>query len=142
MPYVNHREMQDTISFGEKLANHFGEQDVVVFEEIWAQDSRVGHLAAPLWSIYDKDVLLMATANTEEAAFSLAVAQWLDNGKGVYFVSHSDPPPLPPKEYELVLVAEERWHSSTIADKLVFPPEITEFEIPFFIYQITEGDLL
>ncbi|MBC8248332.1 MAG: glycosyltransferase family 39 protein [Anaerolineales bacterium] len=142
MPYVNYREMPNTIAFSEKLANYFGEQDVVVFEEMWAQDSRVGHFAAPLWTIYDKDTLLISTANAEEEAFSTAVAQWLDDGKGVYFVSQSDPPPLSLHGYELVPVAEERWLYSTITAKLVFPPEIREFEIPFYIYQIAEGEFL
>jgi len=142
MPYVNYREMPNTIAFSEKLADHFGEQDVVVFEETWFQDSRVGHFAAPLWAIYDKDALLMSTANAEDAAFSTAVAQWLDDGKGVYFVSQSDPPPLSLEGYELLPVAEERWLYSTITANLVFPPEIREFEIPFYIYQIAEGDFL
>jgi len=142
MPYVNYREMQSTIAFSEKLASHFGEQDVVVFEETWFQDSRVGHFAAPLWSIYDKNALLISTANAEDAVFSTAVAQWLDDGKGVYFVSQSDPPPLSLKGCELLPVAEERWLYSTITARLVFPPEIKEFEIPFYIYQITEGEFL
>ncbi len=142
MPYVNHREMANTIAFSEKLANYFGEQDVVIFEETWFQDSRVGHFAAPLWAIYDKNALLMSTAHAEDAAFSTAVAQWLDDGKGVYFVSQSDLPPLYLKEYELVPIAEERWLYSTITAKLVFPPEIKEFEIPFYIYQIAEGEFL
>lgn len=156
MPYVNHREMQGAIAFGAKLASHFGEQDVVVFEEMWTQDSQVGHFAAPLWTIYDKNALLMSTANAdadaysnaedaaysnaEDAAFSTAVAQWLDDGKGVYFVSQSDPPPLSLKGYELLPVAEERWLYSTITAKLVFPPEIRESEIPFYIYQLAEGE--
>jgi hypothetical protein len=139
MPYVNHREMANTIAFSEKLASHFGKQDVVVFEETWFQDSHVGHFAAPLWAIYDKTALLMSTANAEDAEFSTAVAQWLDDGKGVYFVSQSDPP-LPLKGYELLPVAEERWLYSTITGKLVFPPEIKEFEIPFYIYQLAEGE--
>jgi len=142
MPYVNHREMQGAIAFSEKLANHFGEQDVVVFEETWFQDSRVGHFAAPLWAIYDKNALLMSTATAEDAAFSTAVAQWLDDGKGVYFISQSELPPLPLKGYELLPIAEERWLYSTITAKLVFPPDIKEFEIPFYIYQIAEGEFL
>ncbi len=136
MPYVSYREMPGTIAFSEKLADHFGEQDVVVFEGTWFQDSRVGHFAAPLWSIYDKNALLISAANAGEAAFSAAVAQWLEDGKGVYFVSQSDFPALSLKGYELLPVAEERWLYSTITAKLVFPPEIEEFEIPFYIYQI------
>ena len=140
MPYMNHREMRDTIAFSEKLAGHFSEQDIVVFEEIWFQDSRVGHFAAPLWVIYDQDTLLISTANPEDAAFPTAVAQWLDGGRGVYFVSQSDFPPFSLEGYELLLIAEERWRYSTITAKLVFPPEIREFEIPFYIYQIAKGE--
>ena len=84
----------------------------------------------------------MSITNMEEEAFSTAVAQWLDDGKGVYFVSQSDPPPLPLKEYDLMPVAEERWLYSTITANLVFPPEIREFEVPFYIYQIAKGDFL
>jgi hypothetical protein len=142
MPYVNYGEVPNTIAFSKKLANHFGEQDVVVFEGMSAQDSRVGHLAAPLWSIYDKDALLIPTLNVEETAFSTAVAQWLDSGKKVYFISQSDPPLLFLRGYELVPIAEERWCSSTITDKLTFPPRVWEFEIPFYIYQIAEGESL
>jgi len=142
MPYVNYGEMRNTIAFSEKLADHFGEQDVVVFEETWFQDSRVGHFAAPLWAIYNKDTLLMSTANAGDAAFSAAVAQWLEDGREVYFVSQSDPPLLSLEGYELLSVAEERWLYSTITAKLVFPPEIKEFEVPFYIYQIAKGDSL
>ncbi|GEM_PF-1205518 len=142
VPYVNYREMQGTIAFSEKLASHFSEQDIVVFEEMWFQDSRVGHFAAPLWAIYDQDTLLISTVNAEDAAFSTAVAQWLDNGKGVYLVSQLDFPPFSLEGYELLPVAEERWLYSTITAKLVFPPEIREFEIPFYIYQIVEGEFL
>ena len=142
IPYVHYREMQGTIAFSEKLASHFSEQDIVVFEEMRFQDSRVGHFAAPLWSIYDQDTLLISTPNAEDAAFSTAVAQWLDDGKGVYFVSQSDFPPFYLEGYELLPVAEERWRYSTITAKLVFPPEIREFEIPFYIYQIVEGEFL
>ena len=108
----------------------------MIFEEMWVQDSRVGHFAAPLWTIYGKNTLLMSTANVEQEAFSTAVARWLDDGKKVYFVSQSDPPPLPPEGHEFVHIAEERWHHSTITAKSVFPPEIGEWEIPFHIYQI------
>jgi 4-amino-4-deoxy-L-arabinose transferase-like glycosyltransferase len=142
MPYMNYGEMRNTIAFSEKLADHFGEQDVVVFEETWFQDSRVGHFAAPLWSIYDKDALLISTANVDEKALSTAVAQWLDGGKKAYFISQSNPAPLFLKGYELVPIAEERWRSSTITDRLTFPPRIWEFEIPFYIYQIAEGESL
>ena len=135
-PYVNYREMQGTIAFSEKLANYFGEQDVVVFEGMSAQDSRVGHFAAPLWSIHGKDTLLIPTGNVEEEAFSTAIAHWLDARKKVYFVSQSDPPPLVLAEYKLVPIAEERWLYSTITARLVFPPEIRAFEIPFYIHQI------
>jgi 4-amino-4-deoxy-L-arabinose transferase-like glycosyltransferase len=142
MPYMNYREMRDTIAFSEKLASHFSERDVVIFEEMWAQDSRVGHLAAPLWRIYDKNALLISTVNVEEEAFSTAVAQWLDGGKRVYFVSQSDPPPLFLAGYELLPIAEERWRSSTITTILAFPPKPWEFEVPFYIYQISEGESL
>jgi hypothetical protein len=142
VPYVNYREMPTTIAFSEKLASHFGRQDVVVFEEMWVQDSRVGHFAAPLWSIYDKDTLLISTVSAEESAFSTAVAQWLDDGRGVYFVSQSDSPPLSLKGYEVTPIAEERWRSSTMTMVLAFPPRPRELEIPFYIYQIAEGESL
>ncbi len=142
LPYVSYREMPNTIAFSEKLASHFGQGDIVVFEELSVQDSRVGHFAAPLWSIHDRDALLMSTARRDEEAFSTAIAQWLDDGKKVYFVSQLDAPFLHPEGHELVSVAEERWHSSTIITRLAFPPEPQELEIPFHIYQITKGESL
>ena len=143
MPYMNYEEMRNTITFSENLANRFGKRDVVVFEAVWAEDSRVGHFAAPFWSIYDKDALLISTANADEEALSMAVAQWLDDGKRVYFISQSDPLPIFLKGYEFVPIAEEKWYSSTIITaKTTFPPDIWEFEIPFYIYQIAEGESL
>ena len=141
-PYVNYREMPNTIALSEKLASYFGQGDVVVFEGIWFQDSRVGHFAAPLWSIYDKDTLLLSTANMEGEAFSTAIAQWLDEGKGVYFVSQWDPPFIPRQGYNLVPVAEESWRSSTVTTVSAFPPKAWEFEIPVYIYQVLEGEPL
>jgi 4-amino-4-deoxy-L-arabinose transferase-like glycosyltransferase len=136
MPYVSHREMSNAIAFSEKLASYFDAQDVVVFEEIRLQDSHVGHFAAPLWSIYGKETLLMSTANLEDEAFSIVIAQWLEDGKKVYFVSQSDLSQFSLHGYDLLPVAEERWLCSTITTRLVFPPEIREFEVPFYIYQI------
>jgi len=141
-PYLNSREMAGAIAFSERLASHFDEQDIVVFEETFIQDSRVGHFAAPLWAIYDKNALLMSTANVDGEVFSAAMAQWLDVGKEVYFVSQSDPPPLPLRGYELTLVAEDKWRSSTTTILSAFPPKILEFEMPFYIYQIVEGEHL
>ncbi len=142
LPYVNYREMPNTIAFSEKLASHFGPGDVVVFEEIWFQDSRVGHFAAPLWSVYDKDTLLISTTLKEEDPFSTAIARWLDDGRGIYFVSQWDPPFIPRKGYNLVPVAEENWRSSTVTTVSAFPPKAWEFEIPFYIYQVLEGESL
>ena len=142
IPYLNDREMPNTIAFSERLANYFGEQDIVVFEETWVQDSRVGHFAAPLWAIYNKNALLMSTANVEGEAFSAAMAQWLDAGKGVYFVSQSNPSPLLLRGYELMLVVEDKWRLSTTTIFSAFPPKVSEFEIPFYIYQIVEGESL
>ena len=142
IPYTNYREMPNTIAFSEKMAGHFSEQDVVIFEDTWTQDSRVGCFAAPLWSIYDKNTLLTSTAKTEEEAFSTAVARWLDDGKGVYFVSQSDLPFLSLKGYELLPIAEERWRSSTITTISAFPPQPWEFEILFYIYQVAKGEFL
>jgi hypothetical protein len=142
VPYVNYRELPTTIAFSEELASHFSEQDVVVFEGLWDQDSRVGHFAAPLWSIYDKDTLLISMAHLDEEAFSRAIAQWVDDRNGVYFVSQSDSPSLPLKGYKLMLVAEEMWRSSTMTTLSAFPPQVWKFEIPFYIYQIVEGEPL
>jgi len=139
IPYLNAREMPNTIAFSERLASHFGEQDIVVFEETGVQESLVGHFAAPLWAIYDKNALLMSTAHVEGEAFSAAMAQWLDAGRRVYFVSQSDPPPVPLTGYEFTLVAEDQWRSSTTTMLSAFPPKVLEFEIPFYIYQIVEG---
>ena len=134
VPYVNYREMPNTIAFSEKLASYFGQDDIVVFEEIWFQDSRVGHFAAPLWSVYDKDALLISTAHIEEEeSLTTTITQWLDEGRGVYFVSQWDPPFIPRKGYNLVPIAEESWRSSTITTVSAFPPTAWEFEIPVYI---------
>jgi hypothetical protein len=81
-----------------------------------------------------------AYVNPEDTTLPTALDQWLDSEKGVYFVSQWDPPPLPLKRHKLVPIAEERWRYSTVTGKLAFPPEITEFEVPFYIYQLTEGE--
>jgi hypothetical protein len=81
-------------------------------------------------------------AHLDEEAFSRAIAQWVDDRNGVYFVSQSDSPSLPLKGYKLMLVAEEMWRSSTMTTLSAFPPQVWKFEIPFYIYQIVEGEPL
>ncbi len=142
IPYLNTREMAGAIAFSEKLASHFDEQDIVIFEEIFIQDSRVGHFAAPLWAIYDKNALLMSTPNVEEEALAAALTGWLEAGKEVYFVTQSAPPFLSSGGYKLMLVSEDKWHSSTTTILWAFPPKVLEFEMPFYIYQIMEGESL
>ena len=141
IPYLNTREMAGAIAFSERLASHFDEQDIVIFEEIFIQDSRVGHFAAPLWAVYDKNALLMSTPNIEEEALAAALTGWLEAGKEVYFVTQSAPPFLFSGGYKLMLVSEDKWHSSTTT-LWAFPPKVLEFEMPFYIYQIMEGESL
>jgi len=133
--------MAGAIAFSERLASHFDEQDIVIFEEIFIQDSRVGHFAAPLWAVYDKNALLMSTPNIEEEALAAALTGWLEAGKEVYFVTQSAPPFLFSGGYKLMLVSEDKWHSSTTT-LWAFPPKVLEFEMPFYIYQIMEGESL
>ena len=41
-----------------------------------------------------------------------------------------------------MLVVEDKWRLSTTTIFSAFPPKVSEFEIPFYIYQIVEGESL
>ena len=135
-PFLGYREMAGAVAFAQRLADHFDQGDIVLFEAIDA-DSHVGRFAAPLWTLYDKNALLLSTDDPPREELSGVLDGWLEEGREVYLVSQSRPPPLP-LDHDLVPLAEERWRSSTLAPNLNFPPEIWEFEMPFHIYQIIQ----
>ncbi|MFQ6058766.1 MAG: glycosyltransferase family 39 protein [Anaerolineae bacterium] len=134
-PFLGYGEMAGAVAFTERLADHFGGEDVVLFEAITG-DSHVGRFAAPLWTLYDKQALLLSADDPPQEELASVVARWLGEGQQVYLVSQSRPASVTLERYKLVPRAEERWRSSTLAPNLNFPPETWEFEMPFHIYQI------
>lgn len=133
-PFLGYREMTGAVAFTQRLADRFDEEDIVLFEAIDG-DSHVGRFAAPLWTLHDKNVLLLSTDDPPREEMNRVLDEWLGEGREVYLVSQSRPPSLA-LDHDLVPLAEERWHSSTLAPNLNFPPETWEFEMSFHIYQL------
>jgi 4-amino-4-deoxy-L-arabinose transferase-like glycosyltransferase len=133
-PFLGYREMTGAVDFTQRLADRFDGEDIVLFEAIDG-DSHVGRFAAPLWTLHDKNALLLSTDEPPREQLSSVLDGWLGEGREVYLVSGSRPPALT-LDRELVPLAEEWWCSSTLAPNLNFPPETWEFEMPFYIYQI------
>ncbi|MBI5878447.1 MAG: glycosyltransferase family 39 protein [Chloroflexi bacterium] len=140
-PYLVYQEAQGTTQFASSLAEVFPTDAVIIFEPI-GDSSQVGWFACPLWSVYGRDAVLLSKPAVDQRLLMSAVSKWLAQGRPVYFVSESEASASAPGRIRYTMTGRLRWDSSLIGQSRdLFPPFIWRFDMPFYIFRLTEQTL-
>lgn len=121
-----------------QLRAETGDNAVLIFE---TQDdnSWVGWLAAPLYSIYGDWALVLESDTPDPALLARAVREWQEAGRTVYLVTQQDdfPPPLAPPGVSATAQADFVWNSSLVGQtRQPYPPSLWEFSHPLHLYRL------
>jgi hypothetical protein len=134
-PYWFHQGAQGALELVETLAERTPSEAVILFEP--EQDNAVvGWFAAPLWSVQQRDALLLNSGELDGRLLEEAVCQWERQGRDVYVIAQHDPATWWPGEFSGHEEGTVRWDSSIIGQSLHFPPYIWDFAFTFAIYQV------
>jgi hypothetical protein len=133
-PYWSYWEARGTWEFINTLANSLPVDAVVLFEP-QEGGSVAGWFAAPLWSFYQRQALLLNTGPLNEEALRDAICFWQNQGKDIYLVLQRDPASWWPEDFRGYKEAELVWNSSIIGQSRLFPPYIWRFAFTFYIYR-------
>jgi len=137
VPYWFYQAAVGTWDSLDLLADHIPPDAVVLFEP--QQDgSIVGWFAAPLWSFYQRDALLLNSGELDDAPLDDAICFWQSQGRDVYVISQQDPPDWWPGEFRGRRESEVVWDSSIIGQSRLFPPYVWHFAFTFSIYRWEE----
>jgi hypothetical protein len=137
--YWFHQGAAGTWGFLDALAGRLPADAVVLFEPR-GEGSIVGWFAAPLWSFFQRDALLLNKGEIDEGALQDAIRFWQRQGRDVYVVSQHDPSNWWPSEFRGRLESEISWASRIIGQSRRFPPVVWRFAFTFSIYR-WEGNL-
>lgn len=133
-PYWFSREAAGTWDFLDGLAKRLPAEAVVLFEP--RQDgSVVGWFAAPLWSFYQRQALLLNSGELDGPALRDAVSYWQGQGRSIYVVSQNDPSTWWPGAFRGSKESAVVWESSIIGQSRRFPPYVWHFAFTFSIYR-------
>jgi 4-amino-4-deoxy-L-arabinose transferase-like glycosyltransferase len=133
-PYWFSREAAGTWDFLDGLAKRLPAEAVVLFEP--RQDgSVVGWFAAPLWSFYQRQALLLNSGELDGPALRDAVSYWQSQGRSIYVVSQNDPSTWWPGAFRGRQESGVVWESSIIGQSRRFPPYVWRFAFTFSIYR-------
>lgn len=133
-PYWFHRGAMGAKAVLDEMAKQLPADGVMLFEP--RQDgSVVGWFAAPLWSFYDRDALLLNNGDFDAGALQGALCYWRNQGRPVYLVAQQDLASWWPDDSRTHHVDDISWKSSIIGQSLRFPPYIWRFVFTFSIYQ-------
>ncbi|NJN81639.1 MAG: hypothetical protein HC802_04680 [Caldilineaceae bacterium] len=115
LPVMQQREADGDVAFVQELHQNLPEDAVLLFEK-QDEDSWVGWLAAPLYSVYGDWALLLDSDSPDPELLAHAVASFEEIGRSVYLVSQQDPAPeaLVPPGYLAEPVQQHLWQSSLI----------------------------
>ena len=132
--YWFYQEGRGTWGFLSGLAQRFPPDAVVLFEP-QEDESVVGWFAAPLWSFFDRQALLLNSGEPDAATLREALCFWYDEGKEVYVVAQRPlpewwPGAFPGNQVDLIV-----WKSGIIGQSRMFPPYIWDFDFRFPIYR-------
>lgn len=133
-PLIKHQELAGSSVFTAELAQSFGPDDIVLFESA-DRGAHVGRFAAPLWAEHGVSAMVLSSTYPPQDRLADTIQHWQGQGRQVYFVSQSQPPPLILPNFAWTLIDTEYWAGSTIAARLSFPPETWTIQVPFYIYE-------
>jgi hypothetical protein len=136
LQYWRYREASGTIEFVAELANSVPEDAVVVFEPL-EKDSVVGWFALPLWSLYQRQALLLNPGMTDEEAMQTCLTSWQRAGRSVYVVAQQDPSAWWPGPFSGSREDTLVWDSSVIGQSRRFPPYVWRFDYAFLLFRWT-----
>jgi hypothetical protein len=134
-PYWFHQGAQGTLELVETLAERTPAEAVILFEPE-RDNAVVGWFAAPLWSLEQRDALLLNSGKLDGRLLEEAVCQWERQGRDVFIISQHDPATWWPGEFSGRQEGTVSWDSSIIGQSLHFPPYIWRFAFTFAIYQV------
>lgn len=134
-PYWFLQEGRGTWQFFTELAQRLPQDAVVLFEPLRG-DSVVGWFAAPLWSFYERDALLLNQGPLDQAALQGALCLWQAQGREVLVLAQEDPSAWWPGPFQGTLLDKLHWGSTLIGQSRQFPPFVWRFAFTFYLYQV------
>ncbi|HSR31658.1 MAG TPA: hypothetical protein VLY63_13915, partial [Anaerolineae bacterium] len=133
-PYWFHLGAQGALELVETLAERIPSDAVILLEP--EQDNAVaGWLAAPLWSIEQRDALLLNSGELDGTLLDETVCGWQRQGRDVYIIALNDPETWWPGEFSGHEEDQAVWDSSIIGQSLHFPPYVWRFAFTFSVYE-------
>jgi hypothetical protein len=138
-PLLAQREAPDDAAFVAALHAALPENAAVIFET-QDEDSWIGWLAAPLFSVYGDWALLLESDAPDPALLAQAVAELEAAGRTVYFASQQEalPAALTPPGYVAGEPLRLVWRSALIGQTRTppYPPPFWEFAHPLNLYPL------
>ncbi len=131
---IRQPELAGSSTFVARLTQTFAPESVVLFESV-DRGAHVGRFAAPLWAEHGVSAMLLSSTHPPREQLTEVVRRWQHQGRRVYFVSESYPPPFTLPDAPWTLVEQQRWAGATMAANMTFPPETWVLEVPFYIYE-------
>lgn len=120
----------------QELERRLPKDAVILFEPLQG-DVVVGWFAAPLWSLWERDALLL-NREIDREELEGALRYWRGQGRPIYVIAQRDPMTWWPGIFPGHPVDELRWPSSLIGQSMRFPPVIWRFDFQFMIYRYPE----
>jgi hypothetical protein len=140
-PVIAQREAQGSLQVVENLHRWLPPRSVLVFE-VQDDDSWVGWLAAPLYSIYGDQAILLDSDEPDPRLLARAVSEYESADLSVFLVSQQSAAPaaLIPPGYRAVEVARMSWKSTLIGQtRAPYPPPYWEFDHPVYLYALVRS---
>lgn len=138
-PAIHEREAQGNVKFLQELHDGLAANGVYLFEQ-QDDDSWVGWLAAPLYSLYGDWALIFDSDAPDPSVLVQAVSEFEHAGRPVYLVSQQQPAPagLVPTGFTASPVTETNWRSSLLGQIQTppYPPPYWVFDFPLNIYRL------
>jgi hypothetical protein len=139
-PFLFVRESAGATEFVGNLAGLFPKDSVIVFEPM-SEKSLLGWLSVPLWSIYDRNALLLVKEPEHPEQLCRIFAGWQAETRAVFYVSQQQPAPLCAPSQTMRLAYQTIWDSTIIGQSATyFPPFIWHFAAPVNIYEVRASD--
>jgi 4-amino-4-deoxy-L-arabinose transferase-like glycosyltransferase len=135
-PYWMEAEGQGTWKFMERMVSQIPQDAVILFEPL-DDNSIVGWFAAPLWSFYNLNALLLNN-NFDKNELENLIKSWQALGKHVYVLVQGDSCLEKPGLFVKDSTGELWWNSNIIGQSLKFPPIIWRFKFSFVVCNITK----
>jgi len=137
-PYWFKREAAGTWDLMNSLSERLPDDAIVLFEPLRG-DSVAGWFAAPLWSFYERQTLLLNGGELDKVALRDAICFWQQQGKQVLVVAQEDPAHWWQGDFRGHLESRVLWDTHIIGQSRLFPPFVWRFDFNFYIYRWEEA---